>query len=287
MNLRDLDYIVAVADHSHFGRAAQAVAISQPALSGQIAKVEQELGITIFERGNRSVSLTSAGAAILPHARAALAAAEAIRATARASKDPFADPLRLGLIPTLAPFLLPKLLPRLDPRIRLAVREATTAELLTELRTQRLDAVLIATDPGEPALEEEALFYEPFWLALPEGHALDRPGPAALASVEEQDLLLLADGHCLTDQVLASCGRSAGPLDVSAASLETLIQLVAAKLGYTLLPALACQRELPKGVKLRQIDEGAGRTVRMVWRKGFSRREVLAALAQNVRDSGA
>ena len=285
MNLRDLQYLVAVADERHFGRAAEACHVSQPTLSGQIKKLE--VGVPIFERTNRSVSATPAGVDIIECARRVMAQVERIEAIANARRDPLSAPLRLGVIPTLSPYLMPLVLRPLrerHPGLRLVLTEEVTDSLVRRLRSHEIDAALLATPPGDPSLAETPLFDEPFWIA----HTLDDPlneteeiGVDVLRGLE---LLLLADGHCLSDQVADLCGRpeADGELaDFRASSLETLLQLVGAGFGCTLVPALAIGGPwmTDLGVVARPLDlAGASRRVRLVHRRSFPNPHVLGAL---------
>lgn len=298
MNLRDLQYLVAVADERHFGRAASACHVSQPTLSGQIRKLEERLGVPLFERTNRSVSTTPVGEDIVECARQVMVGVDRIHAIADARRDPLSAPLRLGVIPTLSPYLMPLVLRPLrerHPRLRLVLTEEVTDSLLRRLRAHEIDAALLATPPDDPALAEAPLFDEPFWLA----HTLDDP----LNEVEEVDagmlarldLLLLADGHCLSDQVAELCGGrtdaeggagggggNGGELaDFRASSLETLLQLVGAGFGCTLVPALAIGGPwmTDLGVVARPLGlKEASRRVRLVYRRSFPNPRVLDAV---------
>ena len=210
MNLRDLRYIVAVADFGHFGRAAAACNVSQPTLSGQIRKLEEELGLAVFERVGRSVRPTPAGAQILLYARNALAAADDIGAVAQRSRDPLAGPFHLGVIPTLGPYLMPYVLPGAKQALaamRLVLVEDLTMRLIELVGAGKLDAAIIASDPETPGLSVDPLFDEDFWLVLPQGHALSRKNRIDVSEINSHDLLLLTDGHCLRDQALDLCGN--------------------------------------------------------------------------------
>ena len=215
MNLRDLEYVVAVADHGHFGRAAAACNVSQPTLSGQILKLEAELGLRLFDREGRGARVSDRAAIVVAQARATLAAAAGVSAAADAARDPFAGELRLGVITTVAPYLLPIALPALAealPRTPLYLVEDLTDRLLQRLRDGALDAVVIATDPRDAKLASIELYDEPFFLVF-SGHTKKR-GRASIG-VEEIDpstLLLLAEGHCLRDQALGAlqCGGEDG-----------------------------------------------------------------------------
>src|ERR1700733_11155952 len=211
MTLRELRYLVALADRAHFGRAAEDCHVSQPTLSTQIRKLEAYLGVTLIERNAKSFSLTSRGQEVVDKARKILWQADALLASTRKSREPLTGPLNLGVIPSLAPYLLPPLLPLVKshyPRLQLVVHENLTEHLLERLRAYQIDAALLALPLDSDDFEEAPLFDEPFWFACPAQHPL-----AALKAVSEADLcdvplLLLADGHCLRGQALAACGRT-------------------------------------------------------------------------------
>ena len=295
MNLRDIRYILAVAETQHFGRAAQRCFVSQPTLSGQIKKLEEELGVTIFERTNRSVEVTPIGEAILAHARQLLEQADAIEQVARAHQDPLAGPFRVGAIPTLSPYLMPLILVPLRrrfPQLRLVLSEEITESLLRRLRQHELDAALLATPVLEPDLEELYLFDEPFWLAHPRKHPLYDKDEITGKDLTRIELLLLAEGHCLTHQVMEVCHLSQRPqqgemADLRAASLETLLQLVGAGFGCTLVPALAIRGGwmTDSGIIARRLDlPDAYRRISLVFRSSFPRRPAVDAFAQVILD---
>ncbi len=290
MNLRDLRYLIAVAEQRHFGRAAEACHVSQPTLSAQLKKLEDYLGVTLIERTNKRVAITPIGAEILERARQAVEQADAILQLAQSHRDPMSGPLRLGVIPTLGPYLMPLVLGPLRrryPDLELVLSEEVTDALLRRLLGHEIDAALLATPAEAPGLEALPLFEEPFWLAHPRGHALEGAERVTRADLETADLLLLSDGHCLRDQVLEVCGQAdRGPAgevgDLRAASLETILQLVAAGYGCTLVPALAMRGPwmTDMGVMTRPLDLPSGRRlVRLVHRQSFPRRAALEALA--------
>lgn len=295
MNLRDLRYLVAVADARHFGRAAAACFVSQPTLSGQIRKLEEELGVALFERDSKSVATTPVGEEVIRHARLALEQADAMRAAAEAHKDPLAGPLRLGVIPTLAPYLIPLVLRPLRaryPELRLVLSEEITTSLVDRLRSHALDAALVATDEADAELAAIPLFVEPFWAAVPRKHPLAQADEVSVRQVNATDVLLLADGHCLADQVQSVCGASRAATseagDLRAASLETLLQLVGAGEGTTLVPALALRGAWTTdagvvAIPLRAAD--AHRTVSLVYRRAYPRVRALEALADVIAES--
>ncbi len=291
MNLRDIKYILALAETRHFGRAAERSFVSQPTLSGQIRKLELELGVTIFERTNRSVEITPTGQLILQHARLLMEQADAIEQVARAHQDPLAGPLRIGAIPTLSPYLLPLILLPLRqrlPQIKLVLIEEITETLLKRLEHHEVEAALLATPVSEPELVARPLFEEPFWLAHPRQHPLGDKPEITKADLEDTELLLLSDGHCLTHQVMEVCRlaerpRSGEMADLRASSLETLLQLVGAGFGCTLLPALACGGETPPDspiIRRPLYLPDAYRRISLVSRRSFPRQQALDAFAE-------
>lgn len=293
MNLQELRYLVAIAEHRHFGRAAQACNVSQPTLSSQIKKLEEELGVTLLERTNKRVALTSVGSQILEHARRALAEAAQMEAVARAARDPLIGPLKLGVIPTLAPYLMPLILKPLKqayPGLTIELWEDQTRALIENLRNHKLDAALLATEPDVPEVTEIELFREPLLAALPRNHRF-----AGMKKVDEEalsdELLVLADGHCLANQALAACGARHGHIHIrgglqgsmQAATLETLVNLVAAGYGATLIPALAAGTLGQRGVVLLPLTGRSSRTIRLASRPGFPRPQALRAIEKVIR----
>jgi len=292
MNLRDLRYLVSLADLRHFGRAADACHVSQPTLSTQVRKLEGELGVTLVERAPRQVMFTPVGLEIVERARRVLADVEQLREAARRTADPEAGSLRLGMFPTLGPYLLPHVVPNLRarfPRLELLLVEEKTEGLLGMLRDGRLDAAVLALPLHEDWLEIEPLFDEPFLLAVPAGHALAGKHDLTLSQLSDQHLLLLEDGHCLRDQALEVCALSgAGEKEgFRATSLETLRQMVSAGVGITLLPMLAVKPPVPPSDSLRFVEFRAPaptRRLAMVWRRSSARSGFLRDLADVLRD---
>jgi len=296
MNIRDLEYIVSVAETRHFGRAAERCFVSQPTLSGQIKKLEEELGVAIFERTSRSVEVTAIGEAILVHARQVMEQVDAIEQLAQAQQDPLAGPLRIGAIPTLSPYLMPLILIPLreqHPQMRLVLTEELTDNLLERLRGHQIDAALLATPVEEPDLESIALFEEPFWIAYPRSHPFYTKEEITQADLNGAELLLLSEGHCLAQQAMEVCHmserRSQGEMaDLRAASLETLLQLVGAGFGCTLVPALAMRGSwtTDSGIVARPLPAvaNAHRRVSLVFRHSFPRRGALEAFADVIRE---
>lgn len=291
MNLQEIRYLVAVAEHRHFGRAAEACNVSQPTLSSQIRKLEDELGVTLIERTNKRVEMTPVGSQILIHAQRALAEAGQMEDVARAARDPLVGPLKLGVIPTLAPYLMPLILKPLRqayPGLTIELWEDQTRSLIDGLRNHRLDAALLATAAEAPEITEIALFDEPLLAALPLDHRL-----AGARTVTEDaladELMVLADGHCLANHALAACGtkrsvsRTGFQSSMQAATLETLVNLVAAGYGATLIPALAADSLGRHGIVLRRLAGRSSRTIRLASRPGFPRPQALRTLEKTIR----
>lgn len=286
MNLRDLKYIIAVADTHHFGKAAERCFVSQPTLSGQIKKLEQQLGVAIFERTNRAVTVTPIGEKILQHARVIMEQSDSIEQLAQSYRDPLAGPLRVGAIPTLSPYLIPLILMPLKqtcPQMTLVLSEETTEVLLRRLENHEIDAALLATPVNETEFDVIPLFDEPFWIAHPRDHPFYLKEKITRADLKRTKLLLLSEGHCLADQVMDLCqvnSRESYPefADLRASSLETLLQLVGAGFGSTLVPALAMRGSWTSGsgVVARELEfKNAYRRVSLVFRKSFPRQQAL------------
>ncbi|MET3663550.1 LysR substrate-binding domain-containing protein [Caulobacter sp. 1776] len=283
MNLRDLRYLLALAEHEHFGRAAKACGVSQPTLSVQIRKLEDLMGVALFERSSKTAAPTSACLQLIDHARAAVTSAEALLSAARAMRDPLAGRFRLGIIPTLAPYLLPLVFAPLRealPALELEPWEDQTVALLERLRAHELDAALLATETPGPDLVSRPLFAEPFLAALPPEHPLADRAVIAEADLAS-DILVLSDGHCLRDQTIEACGTEAAASGaLRAASLPTLLNMVAAGYGTTLIPGLAAGAAQDAGIVLRPLAARAGRTVRIAWRAHFPRAPVVEAVGE-------
>lgn len=289
MNLRDLEYVVAVAEEEHFGRASERCHVSQPALSGQIIKLEDRLGVKLFERTNRRVAVTPVGAEIVVMAKRLLVIADEIESAAAIHADPLAGRLRLGTIPTIGPYLLPTILPAIRealPKVTLSLSEDMTADLERRLVAGDIDAAITATPIAVPGLAEIVLYDEPFRIAVPAKHVLAKKRKVDVRELDTQDLLLLKDGHCLSDQIAGLCGvsRNTRPshLDTQASSLETVIGLVAAGEGMTLLPVtclLGSDTVRPGIVTLTAENPEALRRVRLIYRETYPKRELLGALS--------
>jgi LysR family transcriptional regulator, hydrogen peroxide-inducible genes activator len=295
VTLAELRYLVAVADLRHFSRAAERCNITQPTLSAQLRKLEETLGVPLVERSTRSVTLTSFGEQILPHARRILDEADHIADLARLGRGTLTSVLRLGIIPTLSPYILPLLLSRLHqdfPELRLILREDLTDNLLAALDKHELDVLLIALPDQAAAYPSMLLFLEPFWVACPVEHRLCKRTIVTEQELAEERLLLLDEGHCLREQALAVCGdrprdHEAMIDDFRATSLETICEMVAAGFGCTLLPAMAvpCLTARNARMDVRPLDaERAHRRIGLLWRGSFSRREDLVVLGRFIQD---
>ena len=288
LTLRQLRYFDALARQAHFGRAAEACAISQPALSMQIKEMEDQLGAPLLERGARQVGLTAFGEEVASRVRDILRSVEELGDFARASRDRLAGRLRIGMIPTIAPYLLPRFITRLTsqhPDLDIHVRETITPRLIKELAEGRLDTAIVALPVSEASLTEIALFQEPFLLVRP---AADAAAPVPTReTLREMRLLLLEEGHCFRDQALSFCHpASAPPKEVlDASSLSTLVQMVSAGIGVTLIPEMAVAVETRSAAVAiaRFRPPQPARTIGMVWRKTSPLARQLAQIAEIVR----
>lgn len=293
MTLQELRYIVALADEGHFSHAAEVCHVGQPTLSTQIKKLEDILGVMLFDRSQRRVAPTIIGEQIVSRARAALQEIDKIRELVSNGRDLMSGVLRLGVIPTVGPYLLPLLLAAIHtsyPQLRLLLREDLTAHLLEQLRIGRIDGALMALPVHGEGLEAQALFNEPFVLALPAGHPLTKKKEVREADLTGHCILLLEEGHCLRDQALTICGsmRCVESDEVTATSLETLRQMVAVGVGCTLLPALAtepCGGSIQEGlIEMRPFaDPAPSRTIALLWRHRYPREDALVLLAKLIR----
>ena len=294
MNTRDLEYLVAVAEELHFGRAAERCNASQPALSGQLRKFEERLGVKVFERTKRYVRLTAIGDRIVGRARDILREVEEMEKIAAAYRDPLVGACTLGMPPTVCPYLTPLLLPAMKrhlPEAGLELIEDFTDHLEQQLADGRLDLAILATAPTRANLSEIVLYDEPFWVAVPDEHPLTRHDTVDIQQIEPEELLLLSDGHCLRDQVVEACkldrsraSGNPGPR-TQKTSLSTILALVGSGDGITLVPAmsLASGRAADAGIAVRRERSGtAGRTIRLVHRKGYPRMSLVDKLAEIV-----
>lgn len=291
MNTRDLEYLVAVAEELHFGHAAERCHASQPALSGQLRKLEDRLGVKIFERSKRHVRLTAIGNQIVERARAVLQQVDEMEEIASAHRDPLVGTCALGMPLTIGPFLTPRLLPAMKhylPDIRLDLVEDFTDHLEKRLAEGELDIAILATSPTRTILSEIILYDEPFWVAMPNDHPLAQGDTVDLEQIEPSELLLLSDGHCLRDQVYEACnlGRFRSSDDrgprTQKTSLSTILSLVGSGDGITLVPAMSLSDAwvADAGIAVRREQSGtAGRTVRLTYRKGYPRMALVEKMA--------
>jgi len=292
MNLRAFHYLVTLADVRHFSKAAERCHVSQPTLSTQIRKLEEELDVQLVERSPRKVMLTEVGKEVVERARAMLGEADSIKSIARRSKDPHSGTLRIGIFPTLAPYFLPHVVPdirRRFPRLTLRLFEEKTEDVLAMLHQGQLDAGLLALPIDDDQLTTCTLFEEPFVLAVPESHALCAKGAITMDDLQQEELLLLEDGHCLRDQALEVCQLAGAheQLDFHATSMETLRQMVAAGTGITLMPVMAVKPPVAHTDNLvtRPFSAPAPtRTIALVWRKSSALGGFLEELAGVLAD---
>lgn len=290
MTLKELRYLVALADQGRFGRAAEACHVGQPTLSTQLKKLEDYLGVTLFERNKHYLLPTPVGEEIIERARIALDVVEQIRQLARQGDDPMTGGLRLGVIPTLGPYLVPHLIPAIRhacPKLNLFLREDLTANLLERLRQGRLDALVLALPVNGDDIETMELFREPFMVALPAGHELEQKKQIREEELAGYNVLLLEEGHCMREQALAICGSTASTQreELKATSIETLRQMVAANVGCTLLPALAALPgvgSVQNGlVQIRPFAPPVPtRTIGVAWRLRYPREKTIRHLAK-------
>jgi LysR family hydrogen peroxide-inducible transcriptional activator len=296
VTLTELRYIVALARERHFGRAAEACFVSQPTLSVGIKKLEDELGVTLFERSASEVALTPIGERIVEQASKVLEEAAAVKELAVHGKDPLSGPLRLGAIYTIGPYLLPHLIPILHkkaPRMPLLIEETFTAKLAEKLKQGELDAIIISLPFEEPGVVTVPLYDEPFEVALPMDHAWKKRKSVPVEDLATENLLLLGSGHCFRDQVMKACpalNRTAGGAGsmqqtLEGSSLETIRHMVASGAGITVLPCTAVGASGAEGrlLAFRPFARPApSRRVALAWRKSFTRPEAIEVLRQAV-----
>jgi LysR family hydrogen peroxide-inducible transcriptional activator len=290
MTLQELRYLVALADKRHFIRAAEACHVCQSTVSNQLKKLEDYLGVTLFERNKHQLTPTPIGKEIIERARVALDVVGQIRELARQGHDPMNGPLSLGVMPTLGPYLMPHLLSSIHdlyPMLHLFLREDLTTNLLERLQQGSLDALLLALPVHGHDLKVMALFHEAFVVAVPTGHVLERKTHISEKELTDQTVLLLEEGHCMREQALAICGSSTSNQreEFKATSIETLRQMVAAGVGCTLLPALAALpgvgSVLNGMVQIRPFPPPAPtRTIGIVWRHHYPREATVKLLAE-------
>lgn len=300
MTLTELRYIVALARERHFGRAAEKCFVSQPTLSAAVKKLEDELGVVLFERGSGEIALTAAGERVVAQAQRVLEEAESIREIAKQSRDPLAGPLKIGVIFTIGPYLLPRLIPvlhRRAPQMPLLIEENYTASLSERLKRGDVDVALVALPFDEPGIEVTPVYDEDFVVAVPKDHPWAARKSLRSEELAKESLLLLGTGHCFRDQVLNACpslNRSSATASsiqrtVEGSSLETIRLMVASGLGITVLPASAVPSKPRAGELLAYIPFARpvpDRTVVLAWRRSYSRSAALEVLRSAIRDCG-
>lgn len=292
MTLTELRYVVALAQERHFGRAAQKCFVTQPTLSLALAKLEDELGVRLFERNKNEVLVTPMGEAIVEQARRVLDEAGKITSLAKGSQDQLAGALRLGIIPTIGPYLLPELVPILRlraPNMPLVIEENFTASLVPMLRDGEIDVAIVALPFSVAGVKTRTLYEEPFSVVVPEGHGWARRKHVRPDELSGENLLVLNAGHCFRDQVLEACpgqSNTANPEGRSGSSLETIRNMVASGLGVSVLPATALQPRYGNRL-VREIpfaEPAPSRKVAIAWRASFARPDAVEAVAQAVLD---
>jgi LysR family hydrogen peroxide-inducible transcriptional activator len=290
VSLRQLQYVVAVADLGGFRRAADACHVSQPSLSAQVAQAEAALGVQLFERNRRQVRVSAAGRPLVARARAVLVAAGDLRELGRQLADPFTGTLRVGVIPTISPYLLPEIAPglaRTYPHLTIAWREGHTSDLVRQVNEGGLDVALLALEADLGSLDHAVLIRDPFLLAAAPEHALARvKRRVRLDDLDGVGVLLLDDGHCFRDQALQICARvGAREAGYRATSLATLVQMASAARGVTLLPSIALAVENRRGQLVVRpfAPPGPGRTIALAWRRGSAQAPSFHTLAASIR----
>lgn len=295
MTLTQLSYIVAVAKHRHFGAAAESCFVTQPTLSMQVQKLEEELGIEIFDRSHQPISTTPLGAALVEQAQVVLAEADKMKALSAEEVDVIADVIKIAVIPTLSPTLAPKIVDwfaRHHPKTEISLEELQTKDLMARLKDGSIDLGLVVTPLEDPHLLEKPLFYEPFYLYVAADHPISKLKSVTSDSLHLDDLWLLTEGHCFRDQALKVCGdrkrrKSASRAMFESGSLETLRKMVDRSGGYTLIPALTLE-DLDESRRKKQVREfvapAPSREVSLVHSRVYKRRATLEAISQAVRE---
>ncbi len=283
MNLRDLKYLIAVAKEQHFARAAEKSFVSQPTLSMQIKKLEDELGVQIFERSQKKFMITKVGEEILKKAEIILREAEEIKNIAKNSKDPFSGEIRIGAFPTLASYFFPKIVGKISkkfPQLKLLLVEEKTEVLLHKLKRGEIDAAFIATPCEDSGLVHKKIFEEDFLLAVPKKHPLAKNKKVEKKDLKGQELMLLEDGHCLRDQALEACSMLGAfeQQDFRASSLETLRQMVIFGAGITLMPEIAVKKE--DKISYVKITNAPHRKIGLYWRETSTRKILMKEIAE-------
>ncbi|USH02653.1 DNA-binding transcriptional regulator OxyR [Grimontia kaedaensis] len=292
MNIRDLEYLVALSEHQHFRKAAEACFVSQPTLSGQIRKLEDELGVVLLERTSRKVLFTDAGMQLVRQAQKILMEVKVLEEMASQQGEEMAGPLHIGFIPTVGPYLLPHIVPALKeafPELELFLHEAQTHQLVQQLEEGKLDCIILASVKETEHFKEIPLYLEPMLLALPEGHKWSKAETVPMDDLRGETLLMLADGHCLRDQAMGFCFAAGAKEDsrFRATSLETLRNMVAADTGITLLPKLSVPESMQRDgvVYVKAVDPEPQRLITLDYRPGSPLRARYEKLAKVIADA--
>ena len=297
MTLTELKYIVAVSQKNHFGKAAQACFVSQPTLSIAIKKLEEELGVRLFERSSKNeIRITEIGQQVIDQAYIVLQQSQILGEIAQQGKDPLSGQFRLGVIYTIGPYLLPNLIPKLSenaPNLRLIIEENFTANLFQSLKQGTLDAIIISYPFEEPGIETEPLYQEPFIVALPKNHDWQDRDAIPTEDLASQDLMLLGSGHCFRDQVVEACpncmsGNSELTRTFEGSSLETIRHMVAAGTGITVLPrtSIVNSRQNDAMIDIKPFESPSpSRTVAIAWRKHYPRKEAIVTIREAIQTS--
>lgn len=286
MNIRDYEYIVAVSEYLHFGRAAERCKISQPTLSMQIKKFEKFYGVRIFERSNKKVMITEIGKEIIAQASQILEYHKSIERITTKAKDPATGELSLAVFPTLGPYILPKIIPKIHakyPRLKLLLLEEKTDRILLKLLKSKIDCALLALPIDDAKLETQALFFDQFNVALPSHHRLTKSKSLDLSDLENETILLLEDGHCLRSQALEVCSlvNQSTYKEFRATSLETLRYMISSGAGVTLMPELACIKT--EGVSYVPFrDKSIGRTIALVYKKDSQKKKSIELIGEKL-----
>ena len=296
MNIRDLEYLIAVAKHNSFIKASEECHVSQPTLSGQIKKLEDNLGAQIFERTTKRVSVTNFGKEIIKKAKTIIDKTDEIKNLSSDYKNPWHQPIKIGVIPSLGPYLIPNFLVNLrknNKNSKIYIDEDITENITEKLDSRELDAILLATDIDKEKFEQIKLFDEPFWVAYTKNRKLDELDEIKTGDLDLNHLLLLSDGHCLRDQIMEiweaydKNNNILSEYDTKASSLETLINLVSVGEGFTFVPALALQSAwtTDKGIQVRKLKhKKAYRKIRLVYRKNYYKKNLLIELSKTIID---
>lgn len=292
MNIRDLEYLVALSEHQHFRKAAEACFVSQPTLSGQIRKLEDELGVVLLERTSRKVLFTDAGMQLVRQAQKILMEVKVLEEMASQQGEEMSGPLHVGFIPTVGPYLLPHIVPAVKdafPELELFLHEAQTHQLVQQLEEGKLDCIILASVKETEHFKEIPLYLEPMLLALPEGHKWSKAETVPMDDLRGETLLMLADGHCLRDQAMGFCFAAGAKEDsrFRATSLETLRNMVAAETGITLLPKLSVPKSMRRDgvVYVKAVDPEPQRLITLDYRPGSPLRARYEKLASVISEA--